>query len=131
GIAQVEPISFGGICIFSNVCGCAGFIDKVTGSQPTPNVIVADYTALHDRDIRPEHLLSVGRAQRNQIEHEVAEQVAHQLIDRLPHTPREFTEFIDRGYDLAKHMSWDAVARDYVLPGINRAAKAQRLTQVA
>ena len=37
----------------------------------------------------------------------------------------------DRGYDLAQHMSWDAVARDYVLPGINRAAKAQRLAQIA
>ena len=28
GIAQVEPISFGGICVFSNVCGCAGFRRK-------------------------------------------------------------------------------------------------------
>ena len=131
GIAQVEPISFGGICILSNVCGCAGFVDKVTGGQPTPNVIVADYTALHEHDLRPEHLMSVGQSQRNRIEHEVAEQVAQQLIERLPRNPEEFEQFINRGYDLAKHMSWDAVARDYILPGINRAAKAQRLTQVA
>jgi len=28
-------------------------------------------------------------------------------------------------------MSWDAVARDYVLPGIQRASRAQRLKQIA
>ncbi len=131
GIAQVEPISFGGICIFSNVCGCAGLVDKVTGGQPTLNVIVADYTALHDRDMRPEHLMSVGQSQRNQIEHDVAGQVAQQLIERLPRNPREFEEFLNRGYDLATHMSWDAVARDYILPGIKRAIKAQRISEVA
>ena len=31
GIAQVEPISFGGICVFTNVCGCAGFVRKAAG----------------------------------------------------------------------------------------------------
>ena len=31
GIAQVEPISFGGICVFTNVCGCAGFVEKAAG----------------------------------------------------------------------------------------------------
>jgi hypothetical protein len=28
-------------------------------------------------------------------------------------------------------MSWDVVAKDYVVPGIHRAAKAQRLQQIA
>ncbi len=131
GIAQVEPISFGGICVFSNVCGCAGFVDKVTGGQPTPNVIVADYTELSTRDLRPEQLMSIGQPQRDQIEHAVAERVAIDLLNRLPRSPQEFEQFINRGYDLAKHMSWDAVARDYVLPGILRAASAKRLRQIA
>jgi hypothetical protein len=131
GIAQVEPISFGGICVFSNVCGCAGFVDKITGGQPTPNVIVADYTELTRKDLRPEQLMSIGQPQRDEIEHIVAEKVANELIKRLPRSPQEFEQFINRGYDLAAHMSWDAVARDYVLPGIQRAARAQRLRQIA
>jgi hypothetical protein len=131
GIAQVEPISFGGICVFSNVCGCAGFVDKITGGQPTPNVIVADYTELPRKDLRPEQLMSIGQPQRDEIEHIVAEKVAQELIQRLPRSPQEFEQFINRGYDLAAHMSWDAVARDYVLPGIMRAARAQRLRQIA
>jgi hypothetical protein len=131
GIAQVEPISFGGICVFSNVCGCAGFVDKVTGGKPTPNVIVADYTDLPNKSIRPEQLMSIGQPQRDQIEHDVAKKVAEELINRLPRTPEEFDAFIHRGYDLAKHMSWDAVAENYLLPGFERALKAQRLKQIA
>jgi hypothetical protein len=131
GIAQVEPISFGGICVFSNVCGCAGFVDKANDSKPTPNVIVADYTDLPGKSIRPEELLNIGKIERDEIEHAVAQRVASELLERLPRTPAEFEKFIERGYALAQKMSWDAVARDYVLPGIQRAGRASRLKQIA
>jgi hypothetical protein len=131
GIAQVEPISFGGICVFSNVCGCAGFVEKANGGQPTPNVIVADYTDLPSKGLRPEQLMSIGQPQRDEIEHAVSGRVARELLERLPHSPKEFEAFIQRGYALASKMSWDVVAREYVIPGIQRAAKAQRLKQIA
>jgi hypothetical protein len=131
GIAQVEPISFGGICVFSECCGCAGFVNKVTGGNPTPNVIVADYTDLPAKGLRPEQLLAIGQPQRDEIEHTVAAQVARDLMDRLPRSPQDFEQFIDRGHRLAEQMSWDVVARDYVVPGIQRASKAQRLKQIA
>ncbi|MGH7213244.1 MAG: hypothetical protein ACREIT_00465 [Tepidisphaeraceae bacterium] len=131
GIAQVEPISFGGICVFSECCGCAGFVNKAAGGQPTPNVIVADYTELPEKGLRPEQLMSIGQPQRDAVEHMVAERVAKDLIDRLPRTPHEFEQFIDRGHKLAEQMSWDVVAREYVLPGIARASKASRLKQIA
>jgi hypothetical protein len=131
GIAQVEPISFGGICIFSNVCGCAGFVDVANGGKPTPNVIVADYTDLPNKSLRPEQLLSIGAEQREEIEQLVAKHVANELLERLPRTPAEFEKFIDRGHALAQKMSWDVVARDYVLPGIQRAGRANRLKQIA
>ncbi|MDB5300061.1 MAG: hypothetical protein JWO87_1724, partial [Phycisphaerales bacterium] len=130
GIAQVEPISFGGICVFSNVCGCAGFVEHAAGGA-TPNVIVADYTDLPEKGLRPEQLLAIGQPERDQIEHTVAAMVANELMARLPRTPAEFEQFIERGYELAQKMSWDAVAREYVLPGIQRATKASRLKQIA
>src|SRR5438128_12392592 len=71
GIAQVEPISFGGICVFSNVCGCAGFVEKAAGGA-TPNVIIADYTNLVDKGLRPEQLMAIGQPQRDALEHQVA-----------------------------------------------------------
>lgn len=131
GIAQVEPISFGGICVFSSVCGCAGFVDKANDGKPTPNVIIADYTDLPKRGLRPEQLLTIGQPQRDEIEHAVATRVAEELMNRLPRTPHEIAQFIERGYALAQKMSWDVVAREYVLPGIAKAAKAQRLRQIA
>jgi len=131
GIAQVEPISFGGICVFSECCGCAGFVNKAAGGKPVPNVIIADYTDLPNKGLRPEQLLAIGQPQRDEIENIVAERVARELIQRLPKTPAEFEQYIERGHALAEKMSWDAVARDYVLPGILRAAKAQRLKQIA
>jgi hypothetical protein len=53
------------------------------------------------------------------------------LNSRLPRTPQMFEQSIERGYELAKQMSWDVVARDYVLPGIQRASRAHRLTKIA
>jgi hypothetical protein len=131
GIAQVEPISFGGICVFSSVCGCAGFVDKANGGAPTPNVIVADYTDLPDKTLRPAQLLAIGQEQRDEIEDRVAKKVAEQLFERLPRSAADFSAAIQRGYALAQNMSWDVVARDYVLPGIERASRAQRLKQIA
>ena len=50
---KVEPISFGGICVFTELCGCAGFVRKAhlaiggTGSEKNCfNAIEADYTQL-------------------------------------------------------------------------------------
>ena len=109
---------------------CAGFVAHAAGGV-TPNVIVADYTELPDRTLRPEQLLSIGQPQRDAIEHTVAERVAKQLLERLPRTPAEFAQFLDRGYRLAQKMSWDAVATEYVLPGFARASKGKRLAQIA
>jgi hypothetical protein len=142
GIAQVEPISFGGICVFTNVCGCAGFVAKAAGGQATsgttagnpgtsPNFIVADYTELPDKGMAPEKLMNIGQPERDALEHQVAERVAGELLERLPRTPEQFEQFIERGYEMARQMSWDAVARDYVIPGIQRATKASRLKQIA
>ncbi len=130
GIAQVEPISFGGICVFSSVCGCAGFVEKAAGGE-TPNVIVADYVDLPDKSLRPEQMMTIGRPQRDAVENTVAEIVAGELMERLPKTPKEFDAYIRRGFDLASKMSWDVVARDYVLPGIARATKAHRMAEIA
>jgi glycosyltransferase involved in cell wall biosynthesis len=134
GIAQVEPISFGGICVYTNVCGCAGFVrkasERVTGSPETPNVIVADYTKLPDNLMRAEKVLGIGKFERDAVEHAEAERVAQEILKRIPRTPAESQAFMERGQKLADEMSWDVVAREYVVPGIERAAKAHRLKAV-
>lgn len=129
GIAQIEPISFGGVCVFSNVCGCEGFVEKVKGDKHTPNVIVADYTELPTKGQSIDELKGIGRSERDAIEHAVAERVAKELVYRIPRTPAEHEPLIARGYELARQMSWDAVATTYVVPGILKAAGKSRSRQ--
>ncbi|HZK82355.1 MAG TPA: hypothetical protein VFC46_14840, partial [Humisphaera sp.] len=125
GIAQIEPISFGGVCVFSNICGCAGFVELAAGG-PTPNAVIADYTDIRGLGLRPEQLINIGQSERDRVEDRVAKVVAEQLIKRLPRTPRECEQAIDRGYALAQKMSWDAVATQFVIPGIQRACQSKR-----
>jgi glycogen synthase len=116
GIAQIEPLTFGGICVFSSVCGCAGFVRDVTGGQDLKSVIVADYTNLEthaNADI--EDLRQINREVRDRIEASQSEKVAMQICSRLPKNESEIESMIQTGYDMAKNMSWDVVVKNYLL----------------
>lgn len=126
GIAQLEPLSFGAICVVTNVCGCAGFVDATTHGEGTPNVIVADYTDLGDLKMDMDELLRMDREQRDQIEMHVASKVAEQILNRLPKDDAAHEELRRRGFELANQMSWEVVSRDYLLPAIERASRKHR-----
>jgi len=116
GIAQLEPLSFGGLCVITNVCGCAGFVAKVTGGKDVANVLVADYTRLPAEANHIQSMLSIGARERDAIEETEAERVAGEILKRLPTDHKTREAFIKQGVDLAKHMSWEVVARDYLMP---------------
>ncbi len=128
GIAQVEPISFGGICVFTELCGCAGFVrqahkNATGGGKACANAIEVDYTQLPEK-MRMQsiaELLQMNLQTRLEIENSVAENIAEQLYHRLPRTQADVERLIASGGKLGAEMSWDAVARNYVLPGMDRA----------
>jgi hypothetical protein len=123
GIAQVEPISFGGICVFTGLCGCAGFVRQAAGGKPCNNAIEVDYTKLPARmreETIPE-LLKMDMWTRYEIEQSVAADVAEELFRRLPRTQKDFDQLIASGGKLGAEMGWDAVSRNFVLPGMDRA----------
>ncbi|MCF7956408.1 MAG: glycosyltransferase [Phycisphaerae bacterium] len=132
GIAQLEPLSFGGICVVTNVCGCAGFVKDVTGGRDVKNVIVADYTDLDGEDWRNdlEDLLSIDKETREHIEHEVSQKVARQLCDRLPVNDAEVECLIASGYDMARHMSWNSVVKNYVMKSLHTALRTKKCKEV-
>ena len=125
GIAQVEPLSFGGLCVFTNVCGCQGFVEDVTEGRGSPNVLVADYTELREPQENLEALRAIGPEERALIEERVAARIGNQLVERLPRTSESRAEALRRGYELANKMSWDAVVENYFLPGLERALKRE------
>jgi hypothetical protein len=122
GISQLEPLTFGGLCVISSVCGCAGFVRDMTGSQGVQNVIVADYVSI-DGDEFPdiEDLLRIDRSVRNRVEAAESKKVAEQICSRLPKSEAEIESMIESGYALAKNMSWDAVVNNYLLPSLQKA----------
>ena len=124
GIAQLEPLTFGGICVFSSVCGCLGFLRDISGGADVKNAIVADYTNLIDNEYPGiNDILQINRSVRNQIEANESQRVAMQICSRLPKNDAEVESMIRTGYDLAKNMSWDIVVKNYLLRDLQSACK--------
>jgi len=118
GIAQLEALSFGSLCVVSSVCGCAGFISRAAAGEDCPNVIVADYAGSTVTPDTIRSYLDLTREARTAFDEQVAARVGMEVLRRLPRTPEQKAAFVERGYELARRMSWDAVAKDYFLPAM-------------
>jgi len=126
GIAQLEPLTFGGICVISNVCGCAGFLHDIADVENVKNVIIADYTNLENQNYSDiEDLLRIDQSVRNQIEASVSEKVAKEVVARLPQNESEIESLIQTGYELAKNMSWDVAVENYLMVSMRKAMDKQ------
>jgi len=121
GIAQLEPLTFGGICVVSSICGCVGFVDDVTGRQGLRNVIVADYTNIESKSYADiEDILCIGRCVRDEIERKISENVAMQICSRLPKNEDEINSLIESGYAVAEKMTWDVMVQRYLLKSLEK-----------
>jgi len=129
GISQLEPLTFGAICVLSSICGCAGFVRDISGTESVKNVIIADYTDLDGQTFtNVEDLLQIDRSVRNQIEAGENKKVAMQIIQRLAKSESEIENMIQTGYNLAKNMSWDVVVKDYLLRSLQKALYEFRIS---
>jgi len=131
GIAHLEPLTFGAVCVLSSVCGCAGFVEQVAGERIPPNVIIADYCELGAENRDEQSVLGIDREKRDQYEARVGEQVARRLLEALPTDDASTEALLKSGHQLAMEMSWEVVAREYVLPGIEGACGRLRAARVA
>jgi len=133
GSSQMEPLTFGGLCVISSICGCKGFLESLSNSHLPANVIIADYTRINDKFAMADQqaLLAIDFQQRNQVEHHVSDQVARTIFDRLPQNERQTEALIKQGYDLARQMSWNTVCEKYLLPALDRAYLKARTRQIA
>lgn len=123
GISPLEPLNAGAICVISNVCGCAGFVQHVTNGDGTPNVIIADYTKL-DHDSSIEDLLAMGQQVRDEIETRVSTEIADSLMQRLPKTDKQREKLIAAGQKLVARMGWDQVVEESLAPMLDRISKS-------
>ena len=118
GIAQLEPLAFGGLCVPTSICGCAGFLRRVAGEGDIANAVLADYTHLPEGCDSLDRMLAIGLKQRGAVEESEARRVADEIVRKLPQDDAGMERMLASGTALAEHMGWDAVAREYVLPAI-------------
>ncbi|MBN2020968.1 MAG: glycosyltransferase [Sedimentisphaerales bacterium] len=136
GIATLEPLTFGALCVFSSVSGCAGFVDeaiaalRVTSPDGIKNIVIADYTSVSGMFGDVQDLLRIDRNVRNRVETKVGREVADEIIRLLPKTEAEITAMVENGYRIAKNMSWDAVVDCYILPHLMKALKKERSANI-
>jgi hypothetical protein len=137
GIAQIEPLPSGALCVMSDVCGCIGFaraqlgpaspyagLDLDAGSfdddrRPFLNLVVADYTSLPASRVAGwREALNLGQAERDAVERIASRDAARRIIQRLPRADQQKQMLLDDGQWMAERLSWDAVARDRLLPAL-------------
>ncbi len=119
GIAQIEPLPSGALCVMSDVCGCIGFARSQLAAEssflgldaegagemldddrrPFLNLLVADYTHLPAEQLSRgwRDALSIGQAERDVTEHLAAHEVAQRIAQRLPRTDEQKQMLLDDG----------------------------------
>jgi glycosyltransferase involved in cell wall biosynthesis len=136
GISPVEPLTFGALCVFSNVCGCAGFAtDAIASLQSGPNdgtrnIIIADYTNAEAMNAGLAELLLIDRAIRDRIEEQISNEVADEILMLLPKTEFEMATMVENGYRIAKNMSWDVVVKNHLLPSLAKIFREEKSHKV-
>ena len=131
GIAHLEPLAFGGLCVVSGISGCLGYVRQVNGGSLPDNVIVADYA---HSDFMPHDIKSimmVGQQQRDQVEERVSREVAGLILERLPQDAGQAQALLQKGYELARQMDWEHVCEAYFLPAVARAYHKKRARLIA
>ena len=129
GIAQLEALTFGGICVLTNICGCAGFVKAVNEGRDVKNVIIADYTDVPEiENYTIEQIKRIDAYQRDKIEYEISSKIALEICARLPKTDEDFSDLIQTGCEMAKHMGWEAVTEKYVLKSLRKAMMKRSLS---
>jgi hypothetical protein len=126
GIAQLEPLSSGALCVVSDVCGCVGFTRQAVGllrlSLPIserqdviPNLIMGEYSKLNHHNVDP---LNVSRAMRDEVERSASQTLARLITEHLPRSDAQKQKLMAHGFALAQRMSWDVVASEQLLPAL-------------
>jgi len=131
GISPLETLTYGGLCVISTSCGCAGFIRQILGAKRSGSVGLGNYIDSVRRPRTVKDSLAIGAEERREVEAKLAEQLAEQLLKRLPKDDEEQRRLIRTGYELARQMNWDAVAERFVFPAIRRACARRRTLSVA
>ena len=112
----------------TNVCGCLGFARDISGKSEPDNIIVADYTQLDGQGYGEEieQLLRIDRQCRNAIEDGLSGEIAGKILLCLEELDTSPVKVLQRGYGLARSMSWDVIVDNYLIDMFEQRSQAQK-----
>ena len=125
GIAHLEALHAGAICIPSSVCGCLGaaqraLTDLNMSAADCPILLPADFThaaAAEHADPR-----AFTTEQRRTVENAVCQRMAAILAARLPKDDSQRAAYLATGQRIALKMGWDEVCARDIVPVLERIA---------
>lgn len=116
GIAQLEPLHAGAVCVPSGVCGCVGFAQSALAEldmDASRLLCVADFTG---RELLS--AASMERAERDGIESAECARVGRELMERVALDAGKKEAALAEGQRIAALMGWDRVCREFLLPAL-------------
>ncbi len=125
GIAHLEALHAGAICVPSSVCGCLGAAERALGElgmsvADCPLLLPADFTA----GPAPADPRAYTAAQRQEVERDVCGRLARELFVRLAKDDAQRGVYLGVGQRVAAKMGWDEVSRRDIVPVLERIARA-------
>lgn len=120
GIAHLEALHAGAICVPSSVCGCLGSARRALGELglgvgDCPILLPADFTIREVSD--PRHFTA---QECDEVENEVCSKVAQELARRLARDDAQRAAYLELGQKMALKMGWDEVCARDILPVLER-----------
>ena len=137
GISQLEPLTFGAVCVPTNICGCVPFAIQQSGGNMPGNILIADYVSglgsnqsdtsdrsdlsdLSDNGASARSLLGVSQSEADRVLEAVSRRLADRVLALLTGLREKREEYVRDGHELASRMSWDVIAEDFFLPAVRR-----------
>lgn len=127
GIAMLEPLHAGAVCVVSSVCGCCGLVHRAMTElgltdATCPLVLTADFTAevtvptKSNDHTALRSIVHMSASERDGIEDRLCAKLAGELLRRLPKSDDDRRRYLAMGQTLAARMSWDRVVETDFLP---------------
>jgi len=122
GISQFEPLSFGALCVVSNVCGCTCYAKAADPDKQFDNIIEGNF--LHVKpSLDIDDLLNLTIPDRDSVEATEAARLAEKIVDLLPRDDKTMTKRIADGLELSRRMSWEHVVQNFFMPSLGKVVR--------
>jgi hypothetical protein len=87
GISPLEPLTFGAVCVPTNVCGCVPFALQQSGGSLPDSLLVADYVSPAGRAVPARSLVEMSQGEADRVLDAASRDIADRVLGLLTCPP--------------------------------------------